>query len=112
MSMTSEVAIAIQNDVEMPDEILDILNLHFEAHSRKSTMNGEYRVYHSDYIKGEAYDLVKEKILPWLRTLPFRFDDDQDLIEKFQLKIYTPENDHEVEEYGYEWFEINLGLTF
>jgi len=110
--MISEVAIAIQNDVEIPDEILDILNLHFEAHSRKSTMNGEYRVYHSDGINSVNYNLVKDKILTWLRTLPMRFDDDQDLIEKFQLVIYTPENDHEVEDYGYIWFEINLGLTF
>lgn len=112
MSKTSEVAIAIQNDVEMPVEILDILNLHFESHSRKSTMNGDYTVYYSNYINSNAYELVKDKILPWLRTLPMRFDDEQDLIEKFQMVIYTPENDNEVENYGYIWFEINLGLIF
>jgi hypothetical protein len=110
--MISEVAIAIQNSAEMPDEILDILNQHFVAHGRKSIMNGEYRVYHADYIKGEAYELVMDKILPWLRTLPFRFDDDQNLIEMYQMVIYTAENEHQVQSYGYEWFEINLGLIY
>jgi hypothetical protein len=113
--MISELALAIQHDVVIPDEIFDILDNKFESHWRKSTMNGKYTVYFlgSDFTTGDTYEMVTDTLLPWLRTLPMRFDDNQDLIEKYQMVIYTDDDGYIGQEhYGYRWFEITVGIRF
>lgn len=104
--MRSQIALAIVNSIEIPADIKEMLQ-DFRQYDRRSTMNGGYTVYFHDDIKIDV-----AKLLTWLNTTPTRLDDDNEIIDSYQLVIYTPENDHEVMQYGYIWFEINLGLIF
>ena len=108
MSMNSEIALAIMGSIEIPADIAEILN-QLTPHKRKSTMNGEYTVYHAEYIN---YDGIKKTLNEWLESLPTRLDEIDETIDCYQLVVYTPENDHEVTYDGYMWFEIELGLKF
>ena len=109
MSIKSEVAVAIMDSIEIPADIAEILNQWFTPHKRKSTMNGEYTVYHAEYIN---YTDIKKPLKEWLESLPTRLDEIDETIEGYQLVVYTPENDHDVTYDGYMWFEIELGLKF
>lgn len=109
MSIKSEVALAIMDSIEIPADIAEILNQWFTPHKRKSTMNGEYTVYHADYIN---YYGIEKALKAWLESLPTRLDEIEEIIDCYQLVVYTPENDHEVTYDGYIWFEIELGLKF
>ena len=104
----SDVALAIVDSIEIPADINDILNT-FTPYKRKSIMNGEYTVYHDEL---NEYYMIRKPLQEWLETLPKRLDDIGMEIDSYQLVVYTPENNHDVEYYGYYWFEINLGLVF
>ena len=108
MSINSEVALAVMDNITIPADIAEILN-QFTPHKRKSTMNGEYTVYHADYIN---YYGIEKPLNEWLESLPTRLDENDETIECYQLEVYTPENDDEIISKGYIWFEIELGLKF
>lgn len=109
MSIKSEVAVAIMDNITIPADIAEILNQWFTPHKRKSTMNGEYTVYHAEYIN---YTDIKKPLNEWLESLPTRLDEIDETIDCYQLVVYTPENDYEIISKGYIWFEIELGLKF
>jgi hypothetical protein len=67
----SDVALAIMDGIEIPADIAEILNQWFTPHKRKSTMNGEFTVYHAEYIN---YTDIKKPLKEWLESLPTRLD--------------------------------------